>query len=453
MAGMANNAASCAERATSDLQIGPDWQINMELCDIINMDPGQAKEALKVLDTLGKNCGESIFQPELRVKERSAGINFPPREENSVPLFTPPQTQPIIRSAPSHEEAAIQASLQSDTSGLSMPEIRTAKGLADVLNEMLAALDPKNSEGVKQELIVDLVEQCRNYQTRVMTLVNNTADEELLCQGLALNDDLQRVLQRHDDIAIGVAIPGPGTALGPVMNVSHEEDESEDEFAGLAHRSGKDGMQGLSRRTPNPRYVPGTLQAESSQVNPLIPPPPVSKRPVISESSTIDYLSGEAYSYGRSSETTEPPLYSVPSHNSPSSTLPFTPPSYEVNTNSPPKFSTNPIYDEPNPANQSEQLPPAPWDSSSTGNLPPPPSKHTQRQQFFNEPPSFEGNHPSSGSASSYDSLVGQTQNLSMNPSNPPKEKPEDVLFKDLLDLAKFKPSTSKPGSNNYRSF
>ncbi|KAL4336118.1 hypothetical protein GQ457_07G022690 [Hibiscus cannabinus] len=512
---MAHSAAAYAERATSDVLAGPDWALNIELCDIINMDPGQTKDAMKilkkrlgsknakiqllalfVLDSLSKNCGENVFQqmverdilremvkivkkkPDLSVREkililidawqeafggsggkypqyfaaynelRAAGVEFPPREENTVPLFTPPQTHPITHHPVSaYEDAAIEASLQSDASGLSLPEIQNASGLAAVLMDMLSALDPKTPEAVKQEVIVDLVDQCRSYQKRVMLLVNNTTDEELLCQGLALNDSLQRVLSRHDDFLKGNTVPTGAVAENPVVplvSINHEDDESEDEFAQLSHRSSRDNSQGQGKRAP---------KSEPGQVDDPFLPPPASKSPVASNAGVVDYLSGDTYKTENSPETRELPPHSVRTRTRTNPLAPSSPPYHSGDSGSSPLFSGQPVYDKPASLSKSadaELLPPAPWDTPA-GN----PSKFNQRQQLFGQQHGYPGgsSNPSNGSGSSYDSLAGQTQNLSLNSTTPTKEvKPEDALFKDLVDFAKAKSSSSSKPNNN-RSF
>ncbi|KAL2940066.1 TOM1-like protein 9 [Bienertia sinuspersici] len=270
---------SMVERATSDMLIGPDWARNIEICDMLNHDPGQAKDvvkgikkrigsknskvqllALTLLETIVKNCGDIVHmhvaekdlphemvriakkKPDFHVKEKililidtwqeafggprarypqyyaayqellRAGAVFPQRSERSAPVFTPPQTQPLsnyppnLRNSEPHQEAG-EASAEAEYPSLSLSEIQNARGIMDVLAEMLSAIDPSNKEALRQEVIVDLVEQCRNYKQRVVHLVNSTSDESLLCQGLSLNDDLQKVLAKHEALSSGTVLP------------------------------------------------------------------------------------------------------------------------------------------------------------------------------------------------------------------------------------------------------
>ncbi|KAK8535267.1 hypothetical protein V6N13_081407 [Hibiscus sabdariffa] len=298
---------SMVERATSDLLIGPDWARNIEICDMLNHDPGQAKDvvkgikkklgsknpkvqllALTLLETITKNCGDIVHmhvaekgvlhemvrivkkKPDFNVKEKiltlidtwqeafggararypqyyvayqellRLGAVFPPRSERSAPVLTPPQTQPLSSYPPNVRNADQQdtagSSAESEFPTLSLTEIQNARGIMDVLAEMLNAIDPGNKEGLRQEVIVDLVEQCRNYKQRVVHLVNSTTDESLLCQGLALNDDLQRLLSRHEAIASGTSqakSPKPepakelGNVNGPLIDTGDSSKQSE----------------------------------------------------------------------------------------------------------------------------------------------------------------------------------------------------------------------------------
>uniref|UniRef100_A0A0D9XQ32 VHS domain-containing protein n=1 Tax=Leersia perrieri TaxID=77586 RepID=A0A0D9XQ32_9ORYZ len=582
--GMATAAVACAERATSDMLIGPDWAVNIELCDIINMDPGQAKDTLKllkkrlgnknskvqiltlyVLETLSKNCGDIVYQqiierdilsemvkivkkkPDLNVREkilslidtwqvafggpsgrypqyhaayqelRNAGVDFPPREENTVPLFTPPQTQPLRQPhlypppGQSYEDAAIQASLQSAPSApaLGLSEIQSARGIVDVLDEMLNALDHRHPEGVREEVIVDLVGQCRSYQSRVMDLVSNTGDESLLFQALGLNDELMRVLQRHDDIAKGLppgtgapvppaanvnrgtAPPRPtGASFSPLLNVHHEDDEPEDESA-------RDG-------TASQGNLPSVPKSERPYPSPLLPPPPASKRPVFTETSNVDYLSGDSYKTEKVSDDfinpTAPANIPAPSHSKietnppqrydnrsesvsddfinptavPSFSMPSRPTS-ESNRPSVNRQESLPDDDFINPTalpgfssssnankygDSGEDLPKAPWEAQAPTSLPPPPARYGQRQQYFEQ----QYGLPSGNNGGGYNGLVSQTESLSLNQRNTENEKgvsaptasrqtkPEDSLFKDLVDFAKNKPSSPSKPANSRRT-
>ncbi|PKA59055.1 hypothetical protein AXF42_Ash001148 [Apostasia shenzhenica] len=349
----AEMGASLVDRATNDELIGPDWAMNIGICDIINHDPGQAKDvakgikkrlasrnskvqllALTLLETVMKNCGDVAHMqvaekgilhemvkivkkknPDLHVKEKilvfidmwqeafggsrarfpqyhaayrellRLGAVFPERSERPAPNFTHPQTQPLTSYPPNLRNVGFgedlpETSIAADFPTLSLTEIQNARGIMDVFSEMMNALDPANSEGLKQEVVVELVQQCRSYKQRVVQVVNSTSDEKLLAQSLTLNDDLERVLAKHDAIAAGTAIRSEKLkSVQAVIDIDSKANNKD------------------SNSQPNQRSSASTISVSPFEQLAL-PAPPASSVPATSPAKVapyMDLLSGDDY--------------------------------------------------------------------------------------------------------------------------------------------------------------
>ncbi|XP_016474832.1 TOM1-like protein 6 isoform X3 [Nicotiana tabacum] len=340
-----SSAAVRVEKATSEFLIGPDWTINIDICDTINSNHWLAKDvakavkkrlqhknpkvqllALTLLETMVKNCGDNVhFQiaersilqdmvkivkkkTDMHVRDkvlvlldswqeafggpggkypqyywayeelRRAGVEFPKRSFDTAPIFTPPVTHPAPRQPqpgygmPSNSSTRLDEAMAAEMANLSLSSINSMKEVADLLADMLQAVIPGDRLAVQDEVIVDLVDQCRSNQKKLMQMLTTTGDEELLAQGLELNDNLQMVLAKHDAIASGSPLPTevpnnnisaremhdpslkpaevkPPTpaadakpsapVLAPTAGQIDEEEDEEDDFAQLARRHSK----------------------------------------------------------------------------------------------------------------------------------------------------------------------------------------------------------------------
>ncbi|OAY66849.1 TOM1-like protein 2 [Ananas comosus] len=330
-----SSATVRVEKATSDLLLGPDWTLNMDICDSVNSDHWQAKDVIKavkkrlqhknpkvqflaltLLETMMKNCGDyvhfqvierDILQEMIKIVKKKtdmqvrdkilvlldswqeafggpggkypqyywayaelkrSGVEFPQRSPDVAPIFTPPinHPTPLARlsqpayGVPVTSTVTLDEAMASEMASLSLSDLDRVRSVMELLSEMLKAVNPSDRGAVKDEVITDLVSQCRSNQKKLMQLVNTTMDEEHLEQVLQLNDDLQSLLAKHDAIASGSPLPteiprptsspstpvapAPAPAPGsPMPNRSKDEEEEEedenDEFAQLARRNSK----------------------------------------------------------------------------------------------------------------------------------------------------------------------------------------------------------------------
>ncbi|KAL2899984.1 TOM1-like protein 6 [Bienertia sinuspersici] len=275
-----SSATSRVDKATSELLVGPDWTMNMDICDFCNSNHWLAKDVVKevkrrlqhknpkvqlltltLLETMVKNCGEYIHyhiaerkildemikivkkKADVHVREkilalldswqeafggpggkysqyfwacdelRRSGVNFPQRSPRSAPVITPPATRsPRVAQVgygmPANSSRRLDEAMSSEVESLSALTLESMRNALELLEDMLQAVNPSDRMSVKDEVIVDLADRCRANQKKLMQMITTTTrDEDLLAQGLEMNDSLQSVLARHDAIASGSPLP------------------------------------------------------------------------------------------------------------------------------------------------------------------------------------------------------------------------------------------------------
>ncbi|KAM0040608.1 putative TOM1-like protein, plant [Helianthus debilis subsp. tardiflorus] len=336
------------DKATSEFLNGPDWTLNIDICDTINANSWLAKDVAKalkkrlqhknphvqllsltLLETMVKNCGERVHiqiaergilpemikivkkKADMRVREKilvlldswqqafggrggkypqyyfaydelqQYGVQFPHRSPDAALIFTPPVTHPPFGlsqanyGVPTYSSTSLDEAMASEIESLSVSVMESMRNVSDLLSEMLQEVDPNDRAAVKDEVIVDVVDRCQSNQKKLMQFLASTSDDELLGQGIELNDYLQTVLEKHDAIASGSPIPihvtssicspssdnspkpeikppteekeeSPNASVEPSSSVTQpsktepqEEEEVEDDFALLARRHTK----------------------------------------------------------------------------------------------------------------------------------------------------------------------------------------------------------------------
>ncbi|KAL3569871.1 hypothetical protein D5086_029761 [Populus alba] len=415
--GSSSSATVAVDKATSDLLIGPDWTMNIDICDSVNSNYWQAKDvvkalkkrlqhrsprvqllALTLLETMVKNCGDYVhFQiaernilgemvkivkkkTDMHVRDkilalidswqeafggpggkhsqyywayeelRRAGVQFPQRSSNAAPIFTPPATNPTLRIAqpgygmPSNSSSRLDETMAAEIEGLSLSSLDSMRDVMELLSDMLQAVNPRDREAVKDEVIVDLVNQCRSNQKKLMQMLTTTGDEELLGKGLELNDSMQILLAKHDAIASGSPMPTQVTSLSPkssegcssdikpteardasprsmtnsampVANVTRsavDEEDEEDDFAQLARRhsktqSGSSQSSGGTNGALVPLDVGMPTASTSSPSNSLALADPSLPVKTMKDQDMIDFLS-----LALSTTSTSPPTPPTP---------------------------------------------------------------------------------------------------------------------------------------------
>ncbi|MED6204567.1 3'(2'),5'-bisphosphate nucleotidase/inositol-1,4-bisphosphate 1-phosphatase [Stylosanthes scabra] len=202
-------------------------------------------KALIMIEAWGESTSELRYLPvyeETYKSLKSRGIRFPGRDNESLaPIFTPPRSV-------SEAELNLPRQVQHDDVPVQSFTAEQTKEAFDVARNSIELLSTVLSSSPQQDVLQDdltttLVQQCRRSQTTVQRIVETAGDDEaLLFEALNVNDEIQKVLSKYEDLRKPTVVPvPPEPAMIPVAVEPEESPRHANEDALIRKPAGSRG--------------------------------------------------------------------------------------------------------------------------------------------------------------------------------------------------------------------
>ncbi|ERN15542.1 TOM1-like protein 2 [Amborella trichopoda] len=201
-------------------------------------------KALILIEAWGESSEELRYLPvfeETYKSLKSRGVRFPGRDNESLaPIFTPPRsvsdvdlnTDPLGHQHPqfAQNENFHDVVAQSFTPEQTKEAFDVARNSIELLSTVLSSCPQQDA--LEDDLSTTLVEQLRRSRSTIQRIIETAGDNEaLLFEALNLNDEIQKVFSKYEDLYKPVsAPPAPEPAMIPIAveaedspRVAHED--------------------------------------------------------------------------------------------------------------------------------------------------------------------------------------------------------------------------------------